>query len=546
MLLANGSRNFLKSFSSGLEHGLSCFTVRGLSGRKRVLWLILFMAALMGSLSGHLAHAQELLWFSEGKPTAQAQQAVKLLEAAAEDGLNPHDYQGDQIRAGLVAISQQGAVADPMQAVLIDQQLTRAMERFLSDLAIGRVSPQSVHQDFDDAPVRKFDAPAYLRQALASGDLSQAVAQAAPKFPLYPLLKQWLARFRQMQNEPAWQGSLSVPAGNKLEPGQRYADLGLLRQRLISLGDLPQGNATLANRDIYEGPLVDAVRSFQARHGLTIDGVIGRQTIDALNVTPSARARQIELSMERVRWTPLQHGDRLLVVNIPGFTLYGYETDRQGNIKVQLEMRVVIGKALRHSTPLFDETMRYIEFSPYWNIPPSIARSETIPAIKRDPGYFARQQLEFVDSAGKVHTTVTQSLLEQVQAGKARIRQRPGPNNALGDIKFVFPNNMNIFMHHTPATQLFSQSRRDFSHGCIRVEDPVGLAKFVLAKDASWDEQKIKSAMSLGRSNTTALKDPVPVVIAYSTVMARNDGKISFYADIYGHDQRLDKALQQR
>ena len=546
MALAHWSKDFLRSFSLGRPRCRSGSAVWGGSGWKQVLLRVLFVTALTLALSGRIAYAQELLWFSEGKPTAQAQEAVKLLEAAAEDGLNPQDYQSDQIRAQLMAISRQGAAADPIQSVQMDQSLTLAMERFLSDLAIGRVTPQSVHEDFDDAPVRNFDAPAYLRQALASGNLSQAVAQAAPKFPLYPLLKQWLVKYRQMQDDPAWQGKLSVPAGNKLEPGQRYPDLPVLRQRLILLGDLPQDSPSLMNPDLYDGQLVEAVRSFQQRHGLTVDGVIGRQTLDALNVTPSARVRQIELSMERVRWTPLQHGDRLLVVNIPGFTLYGYETDGQGNINVQLEMRVVIGKALRHSTPLFDETMRYIEFSPYWNIPPSIARSETIPAIKRDPGYFARQQLEFVDSAGKVHTTVTQSLLEQVQAGKARIRQRPGPHNALGDIKFVFPNNMNIFMHHTPATQLFSQSRRDFSHGCIRVEHPVDLAKFVLAKDDSWDEQRILSAMGSGRSNTTALKDPVPVVIAYSTVMARNDGKISFYADIYGHDQRLDKALRQR
>ena len=539
MVLADWSRHLLRD---RMDRCLSA----GSPGRSAVQRLLLVLILFLG-MSVRDAHAQELLWFSQGMPTAQAQEAVKLLEAADLDGLNLHDYQPDQIRTQLDAITRQRPeTIDPMQAVLVDQQLTRAMERFLSDLAIGRVSPKSVHQDFDDAPVRDFDAQAYLRQALASGDLSQAVAQAAPKFPLYPLLKQWLARFRQMQEDPSWLQTLALPAGNKLEPGQPYADLGLLRQRLIALGDLPQSDMSATESGLYDGQLVEAVRSFQQRHGLTVDGIIGRQTLDALNVTPAARARQIELSMERVRWTPLQHGDRLLVVNIPGFTLYGYETDRQGNIDIQLEMKVVIGKALRHSTPLFDETMRYIEFSPYWNIPPSIARSETIPAIKRDPGYFARQQLEFVDGAGKVHTTLTQSLLEQAQSGKVRIRQRPGPHNALGDIKFVFPNNMNIFMHHTPATQLFSQSRRDFSHGCIRVEDPVGLAKFVLAKDGTWDEQRIRSAMSLGRSNTTTLKDPVPVVIAYSTVMARNDGKISFYADIYGHDQRLDKALQQR
>lgn len=499
-------------------------------------------------LSQAESSTETLRWFDGRTPTPQLAQALEILRRADLDGLRVQDYRPDQIEAQVLALTQDSAVQpDAAQLARIDAQLTATMERFLSDLAVGRVSPKAVHQDFDDAPVRDFDSATYLRQALVQDNLSLAAADAAPKFPLYPLLKQWLARYRMIQNDPAWQGDLAMPAGGKLEPGQSYPDAQKMRGRLKLLGDYVVTPGVQASQEpVYDAELEKAVRVFQERHGLTVDGVVGKQTIEALNVKPAERIRQIELSMERVRWTPLQHADRLLVVNIPGFMLYGYETDGQGKIDIQLEMRVVIGRALKHSTPLFDESMRYIEFSPYWNIPPSIARSETIPAIKRDAGYFARQQLEFVDGAGNVFHEVTPQRLDAVLAGKLRIRQRPGPKNALGDVKFVFPNNMNIFMHHTPATELFSRSRRDFSHGCIRVEEPVDLARFVLANDPAWDETRIRQAMDLGRSNTTRLQQPVPVVIAYSTVMARDNGKIYFYSDIYGHDERLARALEQR
>ncbi|WP_159079034.1 L,D-transpeptidase family protein [Orrella marina] len=491
---------------------------------------------------------QTALWFDGSVPKPQVEQALEVMRRADLDGLRVQDYRPDLLQAEILALTQTpSGQVDPARVAELDAMLTAAMERFLSDLVLGRVSPKDVHQDFDDAPAHEFDASAYLRQALAQGDLTNAVAQAAPKFPLYPLLKQWLARYRQIQGDPAWEGDLALPAGGKLEAGQTYPDAQRMRGRLKLLGDYVVMPGVQEPQDaVYDADLKRAVRSFQERHGLTVDGVVGKQTIEALNVKPADRIRQIELSMERVRWTPLQHADRLLVVNIPGFMLYGYETDGLGNIDVQLEMRVVIGRALNHRTPLFDESMRYIEFSPYWNIPPSIARSETIPAIKRDPGYFSRQQLEFVDGAGNVFQEVTPQRLDAVRAGQLRIRQRPGPRNALGDVKFVFPNNMNIFMHHTPATQLFSRSRRDFSHGCIRVEAPVDLARFVLANDPAWDENRIRQAMGLGRSNTTRLQQPVPVVIAYSTVMARDNGKIYFYSDIYGHDERLGLALEQR
>jgi murein L,D-transpeptidase YcbB/YkuD len=186
--------------------------------------------------------------------------------------------------------------------------------------------------------------------------------------------------------------------------------------------------------------------------------------------------------------------------------------------------------------------MRFIEFSPYWNVPPSIARSETLPRLRRDPAYLNQQGFEFVTSSGQVITSLSEQAIRAVQSGQWRIRQRPGPQNALGDIKFIFPNNQNIYLHHTPAEQLFARTRRDFSHGCIRIEQPVELARFVLQNDAAWTETRIREAMQAGTSRTLKLNAPLPVLIAYSTVLVKN-GKVHFFPDIYQQDARLERAL---
>jgi murein L,D-transpeptidase YcbB/YkuD len=235
---------------------------------------------------------------------------------------------------------------------------------------------------------------------------------------------------------------------------------------------------------------------------------------------------------------------RSIVVNVPEFMLDAYDAGGNGG-KPALTMRVIVGNARKTRTPLFDGEMRFVEFSPYWNVPPSIARDETLPRLRRDPGYLARQGFELITSDGKVLTALSEGDLDAVERGQMRIRQRPGAANALGDIKFVFPNPDNIYLHHTPTRQLFSRQRRDFSHGCIRVEAPADLATFVLAGEAEWNRERIVQAMRRGKSMTIRLADPLPVVIAYSTAVVR-DGRIHFLPDIYGHDAALSEALHRR
>jgi murein L,D-transpeptidase YcbB/YkuD len=492
-------------------------------------------------LCGAAIAADDLSWFDGARPRPEARQAVELLNDAASHGLDPQDYDADALRQAL-ARAEQGPRPEPDAVARLEQSLSAAMQRYLTDLHSGRIDPRQIHQNFTPPRRDPFDAASALRAALAAHRLSEAVREAAPQLSQYARLRAALARYRALADHPAWKQALPALArGRAVEPGQAYAGVPLLAQRLVALGDLaPDVPAPLG----YDGLLVDAVRAFQERHGLAADGVLGRATLAALQVSPAQRARQIELMLERLRWTPLMRSPRMIVINIPEFVLRAYEV-RDGRISVRQEMKIIVGKALDTRTPMFDEDMRFIEFSPYWNVPPSIARAEVVPRLRRDPAYFDAEGFEFVAADGSVSRTLSAANLDATLAGRSRIRQRPGPRNALGDIKFVFPNRDNIYLHHTPATGLFERDRRDFSHGCIRVEHPVALATFVLQGMPDWTEARIREAMEKGESSTLRLAEPVPVLIAYGTTLVR-DGRIHFFDDLYGHDRLLDNALRQR
>ncbi len=489
--------------------------------------------------------ADALPWFDGPRPSAQAHQALDLLAAAASHGLDPPDYGEPALRA-MLAQAAQGAVPDAATREAIEGALTAAMQRYLSDLQHGRVDPRRIHHDFTPPQRDAFDAAAVLRDALGSDRLADAVRESAPRLAQYEQLRMALSRLRALSDHEAW--SQPMPAlppdargrPRKLEPGQSWAGAARLAQRLAALGDLPEA-ATVG--PVYDGALVDAVRGFQRRHGLADDGVIGRDTLAALQVPPAARARQVELTLERLRWTPLMQAARMVVINIPEFVLRAYEV-RDGRIEVQQTMKVIVGKAARTRTPLFDEDMRFIEFSPYWNVPYSIARGEIVPRLRRDPGYWSAEGFEFADGSGLALPGLSAERLDAVLGGQLRIRQRPGPRNALGDIKFVFPNREHIYLHHTPSVRLFERERRDFSHGCIRVEHPVALAGFVLQGMPQWNEARVREAMQSGKSFTLRLAEPVPVLIAYATALVR-DGRMHFFDDLYGLDRLLDAALRE-
>ena len=475
--------------------------------------------------------AEPIAWVKDGKATPAAHEAVTILSTAASEGLDPADYNAAGLQNAL-------AIGNPLPADF-DQALSLAVQRFLLDVQRGRIDPAHLGENYDEFLGARPDPEQVLRQSSGDQRVAAAVAAVRPPNAEYEELRAALARYHALANDPAWQAPLPPLPGSKLEPGKPWPGLARLAQRLEALGDLPARTPLPTH---YEGAVVAGVRAFQQRHGLTPDGVIGKATLEGLEVTPASRVRQLALALERLRWMP--QPARALVVNVPEFVLRGYDA-RDGRSTQRVAMNVIVGNAARTQTPIFAADMRLIEFSPYWNVPPSIARGETIPKLRRDPAYFEQQGFEFVGRDGQVSGHLSDANLEAVRSGQMRIRQRPGAKNALGDIKFVFPNSDNIYLHHTPTPKLFQRDRRDFSHGCIRVEQPVELAKFVLAGQPEWDEERIVQAMTRGRSATLQLKESLPVVIAYRTATV-NAGKVHFFPDIYRRDARLSAALEQR
>lgn len=475
-----------------------------------------------------------LAWFSANRPLRQTHEAITLLEQAGLHGLDSADYHAENLARQLAQADRSELGSE--QIAQLNERITHVMRTYVKDLKNGRVDPASVKQKFNRTAITDVEADVLLQNALQQEDLASLPEHITSPIPMYKSLLGVLAHYKTLVGNSTWQTPLPAVNGS-LKLGQPYDGLAGLHARLEVLGDLSPGNAIPT---VYDATLEQAVKKFQERHGLEQDGVIGKATLAELSITPEQRVRQIEINLERLRWTPLTTHSRMIVVNVPEFVLRGYHVN-MGRIEPQIEMRVIVGRAFNTSTPLFDGKMEFIEFSPYWNIPYSIARSETIPHLRRDPGYLNRQGMEFV-IGNSVSTAVTESNINAVLAGNARIRQRPGPRNALGDIKFIFPNDMSIFLHHTPSVGLFDRSRRDFSHGCIRVEEPVQLAQFILINQPEWTTKRIESAMQAGKSNTMKLVEPIPVVLAYSTVVVKNN-KTYFLPDIYGQDKLLDQAL---
>jgi murein L,D-transpeptidase YcbB/YkuD len=294
--------------------------------------------------------------------------------------------------------------------------------------------------------------------------------------------------------------------------------------------------------------LVDALKHFQSRHGEKADGVLGAATFAELTRPLDARVQQIVLTMERFRWLPAKLASAPIIVNIPEFRLFAFESTSDTEAQIH-QMDVIVGKAFEATeTPVFTADMTYLIFRPYWEVPYSIALKEIVPGARAHPTYLDKHQMEIVRGSGEAATVManTKENVALVAKGVLRVRQKPGPNNSLGLVKFMFPNPYNVYLHSTPAQALFKESRRDFSHGCIRVSDPVGLAEYVLRDSPEWTREKILAAMNGTETLTVTLKNRIRVFVVYGTALATEDGNILFFDDIYGHDQRLEAALNSR
>ena len=499
--------------------------------------------AALGLLSfSSASFATDLRWLNPAnQPLPIATQAIKQLAAAENEGLLASDYNAEKLGHLLQTVAQTPPGAE--EATKLDAALTDAVLRYTTDLHRGRIKPQAVRENYSDDARPAFDAQAALALAASSGDLAPLWKAATPTVPMYDGLRAELQRYLRLCSDPAWAAPLpALGKGGALKPGQTGTLVTAVAQRLASLGDL---SPALAKEPVAYGPeLETAVKSFQARHDLNETGMIDRATVDALNVPPAERATRIAQTMERLRWAPLNQPKRMIVVNVPEYRLRAY-TLNNGKVQNVLPIDVIVGKANSTRTPLFNKDMLYVEFSPYWNVPPSITRKEMLPRLQRDPGYVQRNNFEIVSASG-ARLAATPENIAALGSGSARIRQRPGRRNALGDIKFVFPNKDNIYLHHTSSPGLFKREDRALSHGCVRVEDPVALAKFVLQDDPQWPEQRIRTVMDKRISHTVRLNEPIPVIITYLTTVMGEDGKLHFLPDIYGQDKVLRAALQKR
>ncbi|MEZ5416626.1 MAG: L,D-transpeptidase family protein [Vicinamibacterales bacterium] len=324
--------------------------------------------------------------------------------------------------------------------------------------------------------------------------------------------------------------------------GATWSGLDAVRTRLRAFGDLAPGDG--GSGPAYDAATAAAVSRFQARHGLEPDGVLGRRTAAALQVSPGQRAAQIELALERLRWVPDLGTRRVIAVNIPMFQLATWEAGRLREPPARV-MKVIVGEAVRTETPVFLETLSHVIFRPYWNVPASIVHNEVLPALRRNPRYLERQHMELVRGPGDDAPIVPADAagLAALAQDAVRLRQRPGPANALGLVKFVFPNRDSVYMHGTPTPALFARDRRDFSHGCIRVEDPAGLAAWVLDGVSGWTPERIADAMQGADNTRVDVAAPIDVVLFYLTAAADPAGAVRFADDIYGHDRALAAAL---
>lgn len=492
-------------------------------------------------LSALYATVPTALWLSaDGRPTPDAEDALALLATADAHGLLPSDYQATALaRYARDRDPEEAAPAD-LARVRFDLRLSLHVLRYWRDLHLGRVDPLALGFRLS-APVDDHDFPAMLRQALAGHRLGAATSELVPPLVLYRSLVTALGRYRDIARHAS---PVSLPTPTRsFKPGDQVEGLDSLRTLLVHLGDMP--HETPAAGDIYEGPLVDGVRRFQTRHGLEADGALGRATVAALRIPPGARVQQLELALERLRWLPHLDEDGFLAVNIPMFRLWGWGRIPPDGAPA-FDMGVIVGRALDTRTPVFIAEMSHLIFRPYWNVPTSILRGEILPALSKAPTYLARNDMEIVAGPGDDARAVplSDASLEDLRQGRLRVRQRPGPKNALGLVKFVFPNDDDIYMHGTPAVQLFGRARRDFSHGCVRVQDPVGLTAWLLRDQPGWSRERILAAMEGPVSQRVTLTRPVQVVLFYLTaVVLPADGAVHFAEDIYGHDARLARAL---
>ncbi len=475
-------------------------------------------------------------WMVDGTLRGRAAVLLRVVGRADDHGLRRSDYRLRDLAAALEDLQHQAYRADAWARV--DVALTTTLVGYANDMLTGRVDPRAIESAWHVAP-RAVDVDSALHRTLRAADFESALQRLVPQEDGYATLVRAHRQYRTWAARGPWP---VVEGRVALRPGDASAQVRALRTRLAAEGYLADvAPDSTPSGDRYDSPLVRAVARFQARHGLAVDSVVGPRTRAALNVGAEERARQIAANLERYRWLPPVLGDRYVVVNVPAFRLDAYEGDRRA-----LSMRVVVGSELAsRRTPIFSDSMSYVQFGPYWNVPRSIAVAEILPMARSDRGYLARNGFELVRGWGDDAPVVNPGQLSDAAlfSSRYRVRQRPGPGNALGRVKFMFPNEFNVYLHDTPARALFADRVRAHSHGCVRVGDPAALARFALADAADWTDARIATTLAEGRRVRVLLPRKLPVYLVYLTAFD-HDGGVAFRDDLYDLDGPLMRALR--
>lgn len=483
------------------------------------------------------------LWLDAEGLTPRGEALLRALDAADEDGLDPDDYGAEARRAARAT-----DIAAPVALARLELRLSGALLAFLTDLKIGRIEPTSLGADHDIAR-KRVEPLTLLLGAIAAPNLADYVAAQRPQTLAYTRLRQALRDYRWLATV---QADILVPEGPTLRLGEEDPRVPLLRQRLTQLeqvaSPLPDAISGFSHAlvpaaympepgTLYDPLLERAVMDFQRRHGLEVDGVVGRKTLAALNVTLADRAAQILVNLERLRWQATELGETHVAVNLPDYRMR--VVSRGG---VLHEARVIIGTP-KNRTPLFSDRITYLEFNPFWNVPRSIVGEEILPELRKDPGYLAANDFKLLSDWGGDPSELDPHGIpwEQISAKgfPFRVRQEPGPGNALGLVKFMFPNRHSVYMHDTPAKSLFGKNRRAFSHGCIRVQHPERFAQVLLG----WSDEDVQAAMETPERRIVSLAEPIPVHLTYYTAWLAEDGTLQFRDDPYDNDRRLAQAL---
>lgn len=470
------------------------------------------------------ARAFAPIWFTADGIAENAHLTIAAMAAANEHALNPNNYRP------LDLVNEAETARTPEEWARFELDLSRQYIRYATHLASGRVQPNKVNKALNLFP----DRPApemLLEQAVDAEDFSTFLEGLAPRSDNYARLKRRLAQYRE---KAANGGFTAVPEGDVLKPDMRDVRVTVLRQRLIE-EDIP--GAADHSGDVYDGALVEAVKTFQSYHGLATDGVIGKETYARLNKTIEQKLIQMELNMERRRWMRDDLGSFYIFVNLADQNLKVVK-----NGKTIHTTRVVVGKPY-HATPVFSDVLEYVEINPFWNVPYSIATKEYLPMLKGDPTALVDKNIRVFQNGSEVSST--QVAWNSYSGGNFpfRLRQDPGNSNALGRIKFMFPNEFNIYIHDTPSKSLFARSERTFSHGCIRVSDPFALADIVLANRNS-NPGHWETIRDTGERTVVKPGVPIEVHLTYLTAWMNKDGSTHFRKDIYDRDERLLEALR--